>query len=1440
MKRVSITLLIGLLLLAGQANADMRKEVSIWVARDVAPGPKVRITINTTNVPTVQIAAYRLSDMNLLMDRSDVVDVKSVSVGRAFKQWNVSLVTPKESRNPAQKDAYRSRQVNLPVLPPGAYMLIARGGGKENRAIVNVTNLAVVVKRSSRHILVWATDFESGRIIADAKVTMYSRVLHTSRDKAGKEQTTCTCDVVTSLTTRDDGTAVIQTPPSEDQTIVVSRGRDLAVIPCGNSSDDGVLKSHFQTDRPIYRPGQTVYYKAILRRTSGRGYTPVSQTSCKVAIRDSQDNVLDESNTTTNDIGTLSGQFDIPSEAAIGPYSIVVTVGENQVYETFSVAEYRKPEFKVNVHPAEVRYLSGEDVAFSVDAAYYYGSPLQQAGVSYKVRRSGAAYWGNGALSWLASDDGNLYPHDTYGSQDFIAEGTVYTDDTGKVTIPVKTKRGTPDSTYSIECTVLDASRRQVEGSSSVPVYAAGIRLGMRTDVICAALGSNIPVQLRVVDLDGKPAAAKVTLEIQGHVWDKKTEEYKAKSFGTTSVDVPAGGSATAKVPANTEGDVLITATASDATGRKTGTSITVWVAGTETKVEKVGVSKEPSVNVKLDRQAYAVGNTAKAWVTTNTLDRPLLVTAEGMDIWRYEVLRAGRSVYNWSLKTSVEMSPNAFVEVVQWTKNGLLSTGAELPIPDETRKLDVRIEPERNAYRPSEPASYTIRTTGQDGKPVSAEVAVAVVDEAIYAMRPDATPDLLTTFWASRQNAVQMQYSAPEEVSGGAYQRVNSLAPARQRFVDTAYWNAHVMTGPDGTARISFETPGNLTTWRATARAITKDTKVGTASITTKASRPIMLRLAIPRQFVKGDRLKLIGTLTNRSGAPHEFETAISAVGVRIEGDVTQKVAVPDGKEATVEWNAVADTLPESGFASITARTLATDARPDQGEELSDALKMDVRVVPDGIQHRISAGGAMGQEKTIVLNVPADRIEPASIVTVAARLGFEQVVSDMAAEVVRSGRYGSVGSADELLAIAISGPDSDPREMREALASAYKLQSSEGGWGWWGEQADSGTTAAVLSDLARARGLGLSVSDRLTQRGVAGGVRLFDGENLWERAALLASAVALTGSKDSARLLDKVHEKGRPLSPFAQLSLAEAYLKTEKSDWARESAQHGLADVVVGPEVAYVPAGDHPGWSATAVETTAQALLVAVRLGIVDDLQPKLAQWLVIENSRSWLSQHETALTAFALNAYAAEHPQSNKLGTLEVSVNGTRVASGIEKHGNLQVSVPSKMLKDGDNTFVLKRSEPGEVFYSVEARVYRPVTDESQDGMRVMRRYEVMDAAGLWSEMTGPIKPSEPVRCTVIVWPNDRPDTIRLTEPIPCAFEFIDSDDVGRYAREEVRDGAVIHYLMADGNPSFFRYYIRAESEGTVTALPAMAEAVRRPTVRANSRLTTFEVRK
>lgn len=1430
-------LVVCLLFLASVIGAaEQKKELSIWVARDVVPGPKVKLALSSRNIPVLEIAAYKIPPTALLLAR-DQNPKRPQATGAPVRQWRVSLASPREQPMPGQHDMYRHRQVNMPPLPPGVYLLVARGEGAEAWAVVNITHLAVVVKRSPKQVLVWVCRTADGTPVTGARAALHQ---HTGA-------------VLGRAVTDRDGIALLKVASGDRQTVIVTSGNEVAAVPTAVISGDGILTVHFQTDRPVYRPGQTVLFKAILRHTQGRGYIPVSSVQCTVQVRDPKDNVLLDMPISTNAMGTLAGQFEIPSEGMVGPYSIVIQHGKESRYGTFSVAEYRKPEYTVTVTPVRKHYLAGEDVVFEVKADYYFGAPVSQARVRYEIRRENSYYSDDDETAdWYASDDGNLYPHDTYNTSPFIAEGTVYTDDVGKVRIPVKTAKDAPDSVYSLSCTVEDSSHRQVTAAGQVPVFAAALRLALSTDVCVAPLGGVVPLKLKAVDLDGKPTGAKVTLEVVKPVWNEKQGRYVMKKLQTTHATVPASGVANPRIPAAAEGDLIVRAEARDSTGRTARTSMSFWVAGPFSAIQRVG--EQPTLGVRLDRRTYSPGDTVHAWITNIAPSRPVLVTVEGRNLWTYTVLHAGKKMRKWDLKTSLEMSPNTYIEVSQWIEreqpqhqrgkrlphervSDFASDSVLVPIPDLSRKLNVQIESERTAYRPGDTARHIIRTTDQQGRPVSAEVAVSVVDQAIYALRPDTTRDLYTMFWGTRGNQVITNRSAPEEVSGGAFQRVNEMAPIRQRFVDTAFWNAQVQTGPDGTATVSYEVPGNLTTWRITARAINEETQVGAEMSSILASRPVMLRLAVPRQLVQGDRLVLVGTIHNRTATSRDFTTAISAKGLRIEGETIQHVQVTAGGEGTARWTIIADTLPEDGVAEITGRTLATDAAPDEGVEVSDALRVPVRIVPAGIAHHILIGGTIGKEQTTSLVLPVDRIEPASMVKVTVRAGLNQVIDGLVQDVLRSGRYGSPSAADVLLAASINGDKVPARDIRESLALLSRTQKGTGAWGWWEDDpADAAITAHALIALARAKAAGIAVPPGLISRGIAGAVNLYRTTNLWEHRALLASALALNGAKESADFLAEVNRRATNLSPYAHLLLAQAYQATGHTDWARQALEKGLANAAVGPDSARVPVGEHPGWSASDIDATAQALTGLVLMGRKSELQVKLARSLADPEEDRWLCQNDAAAAARALADYVAKHPQSTRLGSVELSVNSTSVPMQ-SKDQVTQVIVPRALLKNGENTFVLHRNGDGEVFFSIDATVFEPTTTESTSGVRVLRRLEVRNAAGVWVETTSAVKPAEPVRVTVLVWPSTRLDAIRVVEPVPAGFEYVSSDSSGS-GREEVRDGAVIHFIRATDNPVTFRYYLRAESNGKVTALPFYAEGLRRPAVGGHTELLKLKV--
>jgi uncharacterized protein YfaS (alpha-2-macroglobulin family) len=171
--------------------------------------------------------------------------------------------------------------------------------------------------------------------------------------------------------------------------------------------------------------------------------------------------------------------------------------------------------------------------------------------------------------------------------------------------------------------------------------------------------------------------------------------------------------------------------------------------------------------------------------------------------------------------------------------------------------------------------------------------------------------------------------------------------------------------------------------------------------------------------------------------------------------------------------------------------------------------------------------------------------------------------------------------------------------------------------------------------------------------------------------------------------------------------------------------------------------------------------------------------------------------------------------------------------------VEIRDAVLHSGQNSIDFTRTGDGEAFFAVEAQTYRPSLAESIRGVRIARRFETRNRAGIWTEVARPIKVGSEVRCTVVVWGDDIPDAMKVMEPIPAGFEFIDDEENQFDTNREERDGAMIHFFANSGAPIVFRYYLRAESEGSLIALPAVGKYLRRPGVRGNSSATDIVVK-
>jgi len=1410
---IQLLCLLSMSAFQSQVKHPGPKEVHIWVSRNVAPSSKIRLNINTRNVPVVHVTSFPVDGLKWFSQPHKETD-RPHAVGSPNAQFNLTIAQKDQITN--QYDNYFSRQVNLPSMRPGVYLLTLVGGGAQTWAVVNVTNLSIVAKRSPYRSLVWVTHYKSGATVQKAKIDYF--------DAAGK--------MTYSSVTANDGVSLVAMPPSF-QRIVIRTDNDIAGMETDAQNPDGQLRCLFQTDRPIYRPGQTVSFKAILRLTSGQIYDRIPSLNVNVQQRDPRDNPLDQLPLRSNINGSVAGSFKIPQEGMLGAYSLVLTVGKQTAYQTFTVAAYRKPEYKVDVKSVQQRYFSGDEIHFSVDASYYFGAPVPQANVHWTIRRNISPYvWNSQEAGWFYGGDGNLYARDNFRSAPFVGEGNAFTDNHGHADIVVRSDPNVPDASYSIDVTVQDSSRRQVTGGGSVLVYASELRIGLACLKQAVAIGDLIPVEIRVVDIDGRPESAKVQVQVITQIWFEKEGIYRPKVLATKEVSVPANGRAIVNLPALAYGSMEIEATAKDRNGRKARSSTQVEVEGLEFK-PKAEV-EPPSLNLKLEKRAYHPGEKVRAFAMSNRPKVPVLLTFTGGDIWGYKVLSASKGYASWTFETNTTESPNAYVNVNQWCENGLMSGNAIVPLADTSKLLKVEIAADKPEYKPGDRASFTVKTLDRNGRGVPSEVALSVVDEAIYAISQDTTPEPYGFYWGQRPDHVASFESSPEELSGGAFQRANNVAPVRQRFEDTAFWNALVQTDSNGIGRASFEMPGNLTSWRATGRAVTADTHVGAGHINVTATRPVTLRLATPRIVSQGDRITLIGTVNNRSAEAMPFDVALQSSDVTVEGSTSQRLTVPAKSEGTVRWNLFVKDVPLKGTMTLGARVSAAESsNPDFG----DALEVSVPVVPRGVSHLDLVGGTIAKHEATKLQLAGDTLSQGSLIKVSVVGGIQAGVRESAQSLLANGRYGTMWAVNALKAAVVLNAPAKSDDVKEAFALLSRTQLNDG-WGWWeSAPADAKITAEVGYALALAKKHGYTVFDSVYRSAINGCITRYSQTELWEDRARLAATLLFLGDPNGPRLSDEVQIRGIKISPFGKLRLAEALAKSHPNE-AQPLVESVLGLVSNGPATAYVPIGFGIGWAASETETTAELLTVLNVMHENRELQAKLARRLALPDESGYRSSEDNATLVYALSLYGKEHPDAKSIGEASFSIDGKDFKlthSTVDESASVEIREP--VLHGGTNDVEMERTGEGEAFYTVQVQSYRPTLAESIKGVRVSRRFEVMNEAGVWTEVNGPIKPSEPVRCTVVVWGDDISDALKVSEPIPAGFEYVDSDYTA-YALQEVRDGALVHYLLNIGTPTYFRYYLRAEADGHLIALPAVAEYLRRPATHGNSAATEIVV--
>ncbi|MCA1850255.1 MAG: alpha-2-macroglobulin, partial [Acidobacteria bacterium] len=608
-----------------------------------------------------------------------------------------------------------------------------------------------------------------------------------------------------------------------------------------------------------------------------------------------------------------------------------------------------------------------------------------------------------------------------------------------------------------------------------------------------------------------------------------------------------------------------------------------IWVADRRNEWTDVSYEEAGAIKLVPDKKAYRPGETAHVLALLPTDKAHLLVTTELMSVMTVRRIDSvGRAVVI-DVPIEARFTPNVFLNVTYVKNADMYTQDQMLVVPARDKLLNLQIVPNKKEYRPRETASYTVLAQNLDGSPAAgAEVSFGVVDESIYSIAPESVGDIRREFYGRRYNEVQTSFSVNYSFVGYAGKKLVQLAQhkrayqladfkneselvnplVRKIFKDTAFWQPDIVTGADGKATVRVELPDNLTTWRATARAVTADTRVGTAVERVVERKDVIVRVAMPRFLTAGDTVTLSGIVHNYLKADKATQISIEVTGASLLDAPKQTVTVPSQGEYRVNWRVAA---PSTGELKILARAL-TDTE-------SDALETSIPVVPRGLKQTRAEAAALADEeveRSFTYSLPANadahartlRVEVAPSVasTLLGALDYltgypygctEQTMSQFLPTVIVAQTLKEVQSA------TIKDTNEINRKVNRGLRRLYNYQHEDGGWGWWKDDAaDPFMSAYVIDGLTLAKRAGYEVDEMRVERGreklkaMLDAGKTDDGKEIdAESRAYMIYALNESGGVD-ARLVNDLFARRGGLQPYGRALLALAL--NERGDQKR------------------------------------------------------------------------------------------------------------------------------------------------------------------------------------------------------------------------------------------------------------------------------------------------
>lgn len=898
--------------LAEMQNPQLR----INTDNNIYPGKELAIKVNYRNTPKITVSIYKSLKTPEQTTDYNAADT-SMALGTPVKEVTFSLPQP---------NTYSESDTTLviPMENMGLYECVVTTSDSKlkTKNLFSVSCLAAVsrnISNGSTEILV--TDYLSGKPVTDASVIYYSG----KRRNLEKQGT---------VKTDRNGLAVI--PSQTDVMAYQATHREdthamlTLLYPSGQPIPDKT-KARPQlalfTDRGLYRPGQTLYFKGIAYFNETNTPYAVEGGSYTITLRDANWKEVATKELKTDKFGSFNGEFTLPQQTLNGLF----TLSTEYTSTSIRVEEYKRPSFFVELLPVKGDISFGDQVTIQGKAQTFSGVSLQSGEVTYRINKRPfwlRGYWG-----------GNR--------NEQVAEGTTTINNDGTFSLGFRPEKPTDGysffayQSYIVTATLTDSNGETQEATYTFSVGETGIVLS--TNIPSQADKDAVDATVSVQTLNGENMTVKGTYTIcklsdAGKETPYGVEEYEEEQqvgTGTFTSGQAIDKKVFSQLPA---GRYRIKLEAKDSKGRTATTQQDFVLYSLRDKRPPV-FTHLWLLNEKTDCQP---GEEARILFGTSDKDAHVL----------YELYQNGKCISRKRMTISnenhlfripfLESYGEGIIASFTFVKNGQLYTTQSLikrQQPD--RHLTIKPTTFRNRLLPGSHETWRFRILDADSVPVAAELLASMYDasldkilpfswffnpeRSVYLNIPTFNPGISmnqqTKYKAGKLNRVNipdyqydrlnwqgiMDFRSSRAYAGGIMMKSAaapmvaeaegisyandaasltgtleesvvysqplvssqpSISPAqiRENFNETAFFYPSLLTNAEGDVTLQFTLPESNTTWKFQALANTVDMKYGMLSKEVISSKPLMVLPNLPRFIRQGDEVSVSTQVINNS----------------------------------------------------------------------------------------------------------------------------------------------------------------------------------------------------------------------------------------------------------------------------------------------------------------------------------------------------------------------------------------------------------------------------------------------------------------------------------------------------------------------------------------------------------------------------------------------